>query len=452
MMRMFLRALWLAILATPICMAQASAPGAAPSQATPPAVDTKLADNKAPQKISDHSSGCHGLDGGELHKILANGYMLNIRPASDDMEALCWAEILDSSGHQAFGLNNFAVGLHDASGKDVDGDGKPDVILEATTGGHCCWTYVIISLNPFHKQAQITNERPLSFIDSKKGIVISGQDGVFDFFQGYSSSSPRADVFFRIAGSELHNANSEFLAEYDRQIAEARKKLTPQALEQFRSTGPKPDNAEVRAAILTVVLEFLYSGREEEAWKAFNSMWPESTREKTKKLILDTKARGVLTSVNGNVETVAASTNPQAASNGPNRHSDDAARVNAPPQTGEIEILSDTGGVDFSSYLAQAGKRIRGSWYELIPEVARPPVEKVGTVVVQFAILKDGKVAGITLVARSGDVSMDRACWGAIAASAPFPPFPSQFQGAYLALRLHFQYNPEKRSHEKEGK
>jgi len=126
--------------------------------------------------------------------------------------------------------------------------------------------------------------------------------------------------------------------------------------------------------------------------------------------------------------------------------------VNAPPQTGEIEILSDTGGVDFSSYLAQAGKRIRGSWYELIPEVARPPVEKVGTVVVQFAILKDGKVAGITLVARSGDVSMDRACWGAIAASAPFPPFPSQFQGAYLALRLHFQYNPEKRSHEKEGK
>jgi len=57
---------------------------------------------------------------------------------------------------------------------------------------------------------------------------------------------------------------------------------------------------------------------------------------------------------------------------------------------------------------------------------------------------KDGKVAGMKLTDSSGDVALDRAAWGGITASNPFPPLPSDFGGQYLALRFRFYYNPDK--------
>jgi hypothetical protein len=44
----------------------------------------------------------------------------------------------------------------------------------------------------------------------------------------------------------------------------------------------------------------------------------------------------------------------------------------------------------------------------------------------------------------SGDVSLDRAAYGGITASTPFPPLPGEFGGEYLALRFHFFYNPDR--------
>jgi TonB family protein len=58
--------------------------------------------------------------------------------------------------------------------------------------------------------------------------------------------------------------------------------------------------------------------------------------------------------------------------------------------------------------------------------------------------MKDGKVAGMRIIGPSGYVSLDRAAWGGITASSPFPPLPNEFKGPYLALRFHFYYNPER--------
>jgi outer membrane biosynthesis protein TonB len=60
-------------------------------------------------------------------------------------------------------------------------------------------------------------------------------------------------------------------------------------------------------------------------------------------------------------------------------------------------------------------------------------------------ILKNGSIAGLAVVSGSGDVSLDRAAYGGITSSNPFPPLPSEFHGEYLALRFHFFYNPDKR-------
>ncbi len=111
---------------------------------------------------------------------------------------------------------------------------------------------------------------------------------------------------------------------------------------------------------------------------------------------------------------------------------------------GNLEILSDTMGVDFGPYLQRVLHDVRLNWYNLIPEVARPPLMKRGKVSIEFAILKDGSVAGMKLDGPSGDVSLDRAAWGGITASNPFPPLPNEFGGQYLALVFHFYYNPDR--------
>src|SRR5260370_17540541 len=65
---------------------------------------------------------------------------------------------------------------------------------------------------------------------------------------------------------------------------------------------------------------------------------------------------------------------------------------------------------------------------------------KKGRLAIEFAIMKDGQVAGMKLGESSGDVALDRPAWGSITASNPFPPLPSDFGGQYLTLRFRFYY------------
>jgi TonB family protein len=110
-------------------------------------------------------------------------------------------------------------------------------------------------------------------------------------------------------------------------------------------------------------------------------------------------------------------------------------------QLGALDILSDTQGVDFGPYLQRILEDVRENWYRLIPESAEM---KKGKLAIEFAITKDGNIADMRLVATSGDVALDRAAWGGITSSNPFPPLPSEFAGPYLALRFRFYYNPDK--------
>ena len=112
---------------------------------------------------------------------------------------------------------------------------------------------------------------------------------------------------------------------------------------------------------------------------------------------------------------------------------------------GPLEVLTDTMGVDFGPYLQRVLHDVKVNWYNLIPESAKAPIMKKGKLTIEFAILKDGTVAGMKLVATSGDVALDRGAWGGITASNPFPPLPTEFGGQYLGLRFTFYYNPDAR-------
>lgn len=113
-------------------------------------------------------------------------------------------------------------------------------------------------------------------------------------------------------------------------------------------------------------------------------------------------------------------------------------------RVGPYEITSDTMGVDFGPYMQRVLHDVRQNWYAIIPESAMPPLLKKGKVSIEFVILKNGQIAGMRYVLPSGDVALDRAAYGGITASNPFPPLPREFAGQYLGLRFTFFYNPDR--------
>ena len=110
-------------------------------------------------------------------------------------------------------------------------------------------------------------------------------------------------------------------------------------------------------------------------------------------------------------------------------------------QLGALEILSDTQGVDFGPYLQRILQDVKENWYVLIPESAEM---KKGKLALEFVIMKDGSVRGLTLTSSSGDTALDTPAMTSIKMSNPFPPLPNEFTGPYLALRFRFYYNPDK--------
>ena len=111
---------------------------------------------------------------------------------------------------------------------------------------------------------------------------------------------------------------------------------------------------------------------------------------------------------------------------------------------GSVDILSNTMGVNFSHYLQQVIADTKRAWYPIIPEIARPPIDKKGVVEIRFEIYPDGSVHHMVLYGPSGSVPLDRAAWGGITGASPYPPLPKKFvnlKGKYLALQFNFLYN-----------
>ena len=106
-----------------------------------------------------------------------------------------------------------------------------------------------------------------------------------------------------------------------------------------------------------------------------------------------------------------------------------------------VDILSDTMGVDFNPYLRRILHDIYVTWLPLIPEEARPPLNKQGETLIRFSILPDGRIGAMRLDGSTQDQALDRAAWGSITGVGQFPPLPKEFHGPNLELRIHYLVN-----------
>jgi len=110
-----------------------------------------------------------------------------------------------------------------------------------------------------------------------------------------------------------------------------------------------------------------------------------------------------------------------------------------------VEMLTDPQGVDFNEYLKKVISEIRTTWEPLIPEEARPPLNKQGEMQIRFTILADGRIGAMTPEWSTHDDAINRSCWGSITGVGQFPPLPAQFHGPSIELRVHYLVNKEPR-------
>jgi TonB C terminal len=106
-----------------------------------------------------------------------------------------------------------------------------------------------------------------------------------------------------------------------------------------------------------------------------------------------------------------------------------------------VQILTDTQGVDFTSYIQRLLATLKRNWEAVMPESAE--LGDKGMVYTTFQINRDGSVPSPDplLERTSGKEPLDNAAMSAIHTSNPFEPLPSQFKGQFIRLRIVFLYN-----------
>lgn len=260
--------------------------------------------------------------GPEVQRDLWDGYSVVIGPPADESRKdQCRAAIVGPGGKVLFETSDSEAALNPITGTDVNGDDKPDVVLETRAPrGHCCYNYYVLSLaDPPGLLRALSLSVPLTFEDrdGQGKVEIWTRDNAFDSVEGLSTTdSPYPLVFFRLKGSTLYNVSPAFWSEYEADIAQARGQISKKDLEEMVKTenesGPEeskprpPDAHDPKAAeylhikglVLQIALDYLYGGRGQEAWDTIRDMWPGNDRGRIRQVILKGRTHGVLSEIN----------------------------------------------------------------------------------------------------------------------------------------------------------
>jgi len=216
-----------------------------------------------------------------IQEKLWDGYEISLGPSRDPdaVEYKCRAAIYNSAGRVVFRANGFNVVFdEDHTGEDFDGDGKPDAVFRADTGGgnHCCWGCIIYSLSPRpHKLFEIAREGRVDFEKDKDGkmVIWKRTGGPFEFTS--MADRPFAEKVFRVREGKLVDATPEFcgkiLSDETEDYRIAKKVLTPEELSKLPTNGvADANNVVIVSALLSRALQHVFCRNFDEALADLN--------------------------------------------------------------------------------------------------------------------------------------------------------------------------------------
>jgi hypothetical protein len=172
------------------------------------------------------------------------------------------------------------------AGKDITGDGTPDLVVEENSGGaHCCYSYVILSLgSELKKLAEIhSDDSQLKFedIDNDGIYELISRDWTFAYWETSFANSPAPTVIFR-----LKDTIYQFASDLMKKPAPQPEEISAWVADVKRSMDATPQEASqqdkrwagggVPSLLWNYMLQLIYSGNGEAAWKFIDSAWPQS--------------------------------------------------------------------------------------------------------------------------------------------------------------------------------
>jgi hypothetical protein len=200
----------------------------------------------------------------------------------------------------------------DAFGADL-GDGVPVAAFQIRkVDSDCCMDYAIYSLEkPPRLLRTITGGGFFSASDEDlDGSVeiwtddAAAVNGLEKLSLSELDSAPT--VVLRFARGRLQDLSAEFQHHFGEEIARIRSDIGPQDLEYFKNGDgklaalPTPATAEllhrlriVKIKILEIVWTYLYSGREQDAWRSLAEMWPSSDIERIRVTLVNARRHGI---------------------------------------------------------------------------------------------------------------------------------------------------------------
>jgi hypothetical protein len=183
--------------------------------------------------------------------------------------------VLGQSANPQFGIPAIK------NGTDVTGRGHPDMIVSSYTGGaHCCMFHYVFELEPAFRLLATLNDADddlshFSHLGDDGQYYFVTADWTFAYWPGSFASSPNHSVVLRYLRND--DAGSYHIAwdkmrrpaptsqEWDKYLAEVRRALTDDGLPGDRA-----------AAIWDKVLDLIYTGHSELAWKFLDDAGPKA--------------------------------------------------------------------------------------------------------------------------------------------------------------------------------
>jgi hypothetical protein len=118
-------------------------------------------------------------------------------------------------------------------------------------------------------------------------------------------------MVLRFKRNRLMDVSAEFQGQFDAPIAKVRTEITAQDLSNFRDSDGKLSGASsvsvdrihrlrtTKIKVLEIVWGYLYSGRDEDAWRALADMWPPADFKRIRSAVLNVRDSGIRSEIDG---------------------------------------------------------------------------------------------------------------------------------------------------------
>jgi hypothetical protein len=167
-----------------------------------------------------------------------------------------------------------------ADGTDLTGRGHPDMIVSNWSGGaHCCFTRYIFELEPEFKLLATLDDADAEFghfvdLDQNHRYYYQTFDFTFEYWRVSFAESPAPKVILRFVDDGKEGAYQLALDKMKRPeptVAEWQKDLQ-EARAAFGKDGPSSNR--IGSELWGDMLNFIYGGQSDLAWKLLDGAWP----------------------------------------------------------------------------------------------------------------------------------------------------------------------------------